>query len=213
MPQSIGPPPTAADRSRCRVAAPSTCAGRRPEQRRCGCRRAGDASKIDAPSLVDRRDDLVDEVDAVREKRRPPMSGIGPGPSSSVAGPAAPPAAGTCDRPVSRWWLCNTITPDELQVPPRASGALAIVTGAPPSTATFISLPLAKNPRDLPSGDQNGCFAPSVPAMRRRARAPRARERTAGSPPRRLVRRTRSAARRVRRRAVNQVPSLGEAPT
>ena len=36
---------------------------------------------------------------------------------------------------------------------------------APPATATFISLPRAKNPSDRPSGDQNRCFAPSVPSM------------------------------------------------
>ena len=40
-----------------------------------------------------------------------------------------------------------------------------MTTGTPPATATFISLPRAKNPSDVPSGDQNGCFAPSVPSM------------------------------------------------
>ena len=39
-----------------------------------------------------------------------------------------------------------------------------MTTGTPPVTATFISLPSAKNPIDAPSGDQNGCLAPSVPA-------------------------------------------------
>ena len=42
---------------------------------------------------------------------------------------------------------------------------LQMKTGTPPAIATLISLPPAKNPSDLPSGDQNGCFAPSVPSI------------------------------------------------
>ena len=38
---------------------------------------------------------------------------------------------------------------DDPQVPPRASGASAIVTGAPPSTATFISVTLAGGDVDI----------------------------------------------------------------
>ena len=76
-----------------------------------------------------------------------------------------------------------------------------------PASATFMSLPSREESERLVHPATR--TAASLPPFRqrRRARAPRARERTAGSPPRRLARRTRSAARRVRRRAVNRVPS------
>src|SRR5687768_11474603 len=59
----------------------------------------------------------------------------------------------------------NTMVPVGLHAPPFPSGATQMKTGTPPAIATFISLPPAKNPSDLPSGDQNGCFAPSVPSI------------------------------------------------
>ncbi len=67
------------------------------------------------------------------------------------------------------------MVPDGLQAPPLPSGASASATGAPPSIATFISLPRAKKPIDRPSGDQKGCLAPSDPTMTVASLAARAR--------------------------------------
>src|SRR5687768_7170407 len=80
-------------------------------------------------------------------------------------GSACPPASDTfaSEDPIRSG--LKTMMPDSLQVPPRPSGALATTTGAPSANATFINFPRAKNPTDFPSGDQNGCFAPSVPGI------------------------------------------------
>ena len=51
--------------------------------------------------------------------------------------------------------------PARPQLPPRASDALQMSTGVPRSTATFFSLPRAKNASHCPSGDQNGSVANS----------------------------------------------------
>lgn len=50
------------------------------------------------------------------------------------------------------------------QVPPSPlfSQASHSVTGSPPSTAIFLSLPWAKNATHRPSGEKNGKDAPSV---------------------------------------------------
>ena len=85
--------------------------------------------------------------------------------STSVAGCTGPPSADTLASPSKIMLGPNTIVPVGLHAPPFPSGASQMTTGTPPATATFISLPRAKNPSDVPSGDQNGCFAPSVPAM------------------------------------------------
>src|ERR1700751_3890144 len=56
------------------------------------------------------------------------------------------------------------ILPSLLQLPPPAEGASQIVCTGPPVTWTIFNLPSAKKPMDLPSGDQKGSNAPSVPA-------------------------------------------------
>src|SRR5712692_6124970 len=54
--------------------------------------------------------------------------------------------------------------PSRFQLPPRPLWASLIVSGGPPEASIFFNLPLAKNPRNRLSGDQNGHAAPSVPA-------------------------------------------------
>src|SRR5690242_19087752 len=54
------------------------------------------------------------------------------------------------------------IMPFGFQVPPRPAGASASVTTGPPRASIFFSLPPAKNPMDLLSGDQNGYSAPAL---------------------------------------------------
>ena len=85
--------------------------------------------------------------------------------STSVAGCTGPPSADTWARPSKIMSGPNTIVPVGLHAPPFPSGALQMTTGTPPATATFISLPREKYPSDMPSGDQNGCFAPLVPSI------------------------------------------------
>ena len=83
--------------------------------------------------------------------------------SSVVAGIAVPPDAGTrWSGPLSLGE--KTITPSGLQLPPCPMGAFASVSGGPPAASIVLSLPPAKNPMDLLSGDQNGNLAFSVPA-------------------------------------------------
>ena len=72
------------------------------------------------------------------------------------------------------------MVPEGLHVPPLPSTASASTTGAPPSSATFISLPRAKNPSERPSGDQKGCLAPSEPTMTVASAAARARTYSVG---------------------------------
>ncbi len=55
------------------------------------------------------------------------------------------------------------MTPSGLQFPPCPQGASASVRGGPAAASIVLSLPPAKNPMDLPSGDQNGNLALSVP--------------------------------------------------
>ena len=61
-------------------------------------------------------------------------------------------------------WPVKRITSSWFQVPPRPAVASARICGVPPLVSTFLSLPVAKNPMNRPSGDQNGNDAPSVPA-------------------------------------------------
>src|SRR5262245_63658928 len=61
------------------------------------------------------------------------------------------------------------ITPDLLQVPPRVIDVSLRTCGVPPEISMRFSFPSAKNPKDWPSGDQNGFNAPSVPASGRKA--------------------------------------------
>ena len=57
----------------------------------------------------------------------------------------------------------NTIVPSRFQVPPTPRPASHRVTGGPPVTSIFFSLPWAKKPMNRLSGDQNGNAPPSVP--------------------------------------------------
>src|SRR5713101_5101968 len=50
------------------------------------------------------------------------------------------------------------------QDPPRAFGASASTVTGPPDAETFFRWPSAKKPTNLPSADQNGNEAPSVPS-------------------------------------------------
>src|SRR5713101_362173 len=56
------------------------------------------------------------------------------------------------------------MTPFSFQAPPRPSWASHSACTGPPAASTFLSLPLEKNPRYFPSGDQNGNMPSSVPA-------------------------------------------------
>src|SRR5207247_6483858 len=60
----------------------------------------------------------------------------------------------TCALPIS--------SPPQVPTPGVAS---ASVSTGPPATATFLSLPSAKNPIHCPSGEKNGVIASSVPAI------------------------------------------------
>ena len=74
----------------------------------------------------------------------------------------APPVAATLrtvEPPVGVKRMRAVLHPE----PPRPAGASAITSGNPPAMSTVRSLPLAKKPRRLPSGDQNWFDAPSVP--------------------------------------------------
>src|SRR5215467_13144263 len=61
------------------------------------------------------------------------------------------------------------IRPSVPQLPPRGLpiGLVQSTTGAPPARSTRSNLSLIKKPMDLPSGDQKGRIAPSVPASGR----------------------------------------------
>src|ERR1017187_10059864 len=61
------------------------------------------------------------------------------------------------------------MSPPRPQVPdlPPPPALSQIVTGAPPGRSRRFSLLSAKNPSDVPSGDQNSETAPSVPARGR----------------------------------------------
>src|ERR1700739_1668832 len=83
--------------------------------------------------------------------------------SSIMIGWGVPPDAGIrfttspiCPLGVKR------MTPPRFQLPPRPDGASHSVCPPPPAMSSLLSFPSAKNPRDLPSGDQNGKLAPSV---------------------------------------------------
>src|SRR5262249_56783738 len=55
------------------------------------------------------------------------------------------------------------MTPSELQEPSEPVGASQIFCAGPPETSIFLTLPSATKARYLPSGDQKGRVAPSVP--------------------------------------------------
>ena len=77
------------------------------------------------------------------------------------------------------------MTPSLLQDPPliavSVSCASAITIGEPPLRSTRFSLPTARNPISLPSGDQNGKSAPSVPMIRLPSSESRGRSHNAGA--------------------------------
>ena len=86
--------------------------------------------------------------------------------SSSVAGSTPRPSPPTRNSPA------HDRRPARIRSCPRRSTfrrteivRLRERTGAPPFNATFINRPLAKNPSDALSGDQNGCAASSVPGI------------------------------------------------
>ena len=54
------------------------------------------------------------------------------------------------------------MTPSLFHAPPRPVWASQSVCTGPPDKSSLFNLPSAKNPSDLPSGDQNGKLAPSV---------------------------------------------------
>lgn len=56
----------------------------------------------------------------------------------------------------------NRIVPSVPQLPPYGLAAVKRSVGAPPETATFLSLLLAKKPIQRPSGEKKGPNAPSV---------------------------------------------------
>ena len=74
----------------------------------------------------------------------------------------APPRAETC------WTVpppigVNRMVSSSPHEPPRPRGASAMTSGSPPAMSIVRNLPVAKKPRCLPSGDQNGYDAFSVP--------------------------------------------------
>src|SRR5262249_50061240 len=86
--------------------------------------------------------------------------------SGALISVGTPPDAETRYKPFPRAASgVKTITPCLFHVPPRPEGASQIVCTGPPDTSTFFSFPSAKNARDLPSADQNGKLAPSVPVI------------------------------------------------
>src|SRR5712692_3919977 len=84
--------------------------------------------------------------------------------SSLVISTGEPPKEDTRNNPVLSESGVNTITPSRFHVPPRPLGASHSTWGCPPDTSTFLSLPSAKKPMNLLSGDQNGKDAPCVPS-------------------------------------------------
>src|SRR6516162_6129035 len=78
-----------------------------------------------------------------------------------VSAVAVPPDASTRNKPVVR--LPKTITPRLFHVPPRPSATGHKSITDLPATSTIFKKLLVKKPTCLPSGDQNGYEAPSVP--------------------------------------------------
>ncbi len=85
--------------------------------------------------------------------------------SSVVRGTGVPPDAGTRNSGVGA--AAKMIWPSVVHVPPRALAAALTTTGAPPARSNRKIYPRAKNATDFPSGDQNGCSAPSLPSTSR----------------------------------------------
>src|ERR1700687_6515449 len=56
------------------------------------------------------------------------------------------------------------MTLSRFQEPPRGLGASARIVTGPADAGIFFKWASAKNPRNLPSGDQKGKAAPSVPS-------------------------------------------------
>src|SRR5215467_10994881 len=75
--------------------------------------------------------------------------------STVVSSVGGPPDAAIFQSPVLALGA-KIMTPWAFQVPPRGLDAGARVTMGPPATSSRWSLPLAKKPMDLESGDQNG---------------------------------------------------------
>src|SRR5687767_13545614 len=83
--------------------------------------------------------------------------------SSVVAGVTGPPSAETRISGPPDSDGSNTIVSDWFHVPPwiRPGPVSQMLWADPPETAIFLSCWFAKNPMNLPSGDQNGKFAPT----------------------------------------------------
>ncbi len=101
--------------------------------------------------------------------------------SSSVAAVGLPPDAetekiGPTPEGVKR------ITLSRFQVPPRRSAASQRVETGPPFEPIFLSFPVDAKPMNLPSGDQNGIVAPSVPASGRAEASSKARTQSCARP-------------------------------
>ena len=79
-------------------------------------------------------------------------------------GTGSPPEAGTRCRAVPEDGE-STMTSSRPQLPPLPFRARQIVSGAPPSTGTFLSFPSEREKKAIqrPSGDQNGNCAPWDP--------------------------------------------------
>jgi hypothetical protein len=83
--------------------------------------------------------------------------------SIAVTGSGVPPVADT--RTIGERVLgANRIVPSAPQLPPTPTSASHKVCTGPPAASTRFSIPPAKKASERPSGDQNGCRAPSVPA-------------------------------------------------
>src|SRR3954451_15864110 len=86
-------------------------------------------------------------------------------PCSPNNGVGWPPAAGIIRRP-SRLLGAYTIISHVSQTAPRGSAeaSASVTAGLRPFASIFLSELCAKKPIERPSGDQNGCWPPSVPA-------------------------------------------------
>ena len=61
--------------------------------------------------------------------------------------------------------VLNRIVPSAFHAPEMVKDVLANACGGPPAMSMRFNLPVAKNPIERLSADQNGKLAPSVPAI------------------------------------------------
>ena len=71
----------------------------------------------------------------------------------------------TPNKPVDE--VPNRMCPSLVHAPPRVPGVPQMKEGVPPARSTRFNWLAVKKARDLPSGDQKGLIAPSVPAISR----------------------------------------------